>query len=67
MDSSSSLIFSKVMEILVSCKEIRTRHGDINGIMRPELDSKWISLLTIEKACLSTVSLEGSFFSRSSM
>ncbi|KAF3451508.1 hypothetical protein FNV43_RR07603 [Rhamnella rubrinervis] len=58
VDSSSAAIFSKVDEILVSCKEIKPSCGDDTGIVRPELCPKWISLLTMEKACLSTISLE---------
>ncbi|PKA60410.1 hypothetical protein AXF42_Ash008470 [Apostasia shenzhenica] len=57
-DSSSSAIISKVHEILVSCKEIKPPRVDDNVTKRPELSSKWIALLTMEKACLSTVSFE---------
>lgn len=59
LDSSSSAIFSKVEEILVSCKEIKSRCIDSATTDRPELCPKWIALLTIEKACLTTISLEG--------
>lgn len=59
LDSSSSAIFSKVEEILVSCKEIKSRSIGIGVTDRPELCPKWIALLTIEKACLTTISLEG--------
>jgi len=59
MDSSSRTILSKVQEILLSCKEIKSGATDDEGRSRPELSSKWISLLTMEKACLSTVSFEG--------
>ncbi|KAF8413908.1 hypothetical protein HHK36_001904 [Tetracentron sinense] len=59
LDSSSAAIISKVQEILASCKEMKSRNGDVDGIGRPELSPKWIALLTMEKACLSTVSLEG--------
>ncbi|KGN64661.1 uncharacterized protein LOC101206790 isoform X2 [Cucumis sativus] len=58
LDSSSSAIFSKVEEILVSCKEIKSRSIGIGVTDRPELCPKWIALLTIEKACLTTISLE---------
>ncbi|XP_068645465.1 wings apart-like protein 1 isoform X2 [Aristolochia californica] len=58
LDSSSGAIISKVQEILLSYKEIKPLTGDNDGIERPELNSKWIALLTFEKACLSTVSLE---------
>ncbi|XP_038978340.1 wings apart-like protein 1 [Phoenix dactylifera] len=57
-DSSSTAIISKVQEILLSCKEIKSSNGDDEGAERPELSSKWIALLTMEKACLSTVSFE---------
>ncbi|XP_077241724.1 wings apart-like protein 2 [Tasmannia lanceolata] len=58
LDSSSTSIISKVLEILLSCKEIRPGNGVDDGMRRPELNSKWITLLTMEKACLSAVSLE---------
>ncbi|XVF27668.1 hypothetical protein REPUB_Repub14bG0128500 [Reevesia pubescens] len=58
LDSSSAAIISKVEEILVSCKEIKSRCGDDSGLKRPELSPKWIALLTLEKACLSKISLE---------
>ncbi|XP_010245302.1 PREDICTED: uncharacterized protein LOC104588878 [Nelumbo nucifera] len=58
LDSSSSAVISKVEEILLSCKEINSCNGDNEGMGRPELSPKWIALLTMEKACLSTVSLE---------
>ncbi|XP_058078033.1 wings apart-like protein 1 [Magnolia sinica] len=58
LDSSATAIISKVQEILLSCKEVKPSNRDDDGIGRPELSSKWISLLTMEKACLSTVSLE---------
>ncbi|XVE51303.1 hypothetical protein DITRI_Ditri02bG0029400 [Diplodiscus trichospermus] len=57
-DSSSAAIISKVEEILVSCKEIKPICGNDNGLRRPELSPKWITLLTLEKACLSKISLE---------
>ena len=59
LDSSSAAIISKVEEILVSCKEMKSRCGDDSGLRRPELSPKWIALLTLEKACLSKISLEG--------
>ncbi|XWS12679.1 hypothetical protein CRYUN_Cryun37aG0110900 [Craigia yunnanensis] len=58
LDSSSAAIISKVEEILVSCKEMKSRCGDDSGLRRPELSPKWIALLTLEKACLSKISLE---------
>ncbi|KAI3823924.1 hypothetical protein L1987_05369 [Smallanthus sonchifolius] len=51
-------ILQKVEEILVSCKELKPRVESDSGTKRPELNPKWIALLTMEKACLSTVSLE---------
>ena len=59
LDSSSAAIISKVEEILVSCKEIKPGCGNDSGLRRPELSPKWIALLTLEKACLSKISLEG--------
>ncbi|XP_038995169.1 wings apart-like protein 1 [Hibiscus syriacus] len=58
LDSSSAAIASKVEEILVSCKEMKPKCGDDTGLRRPELIPKWIVLLTLEKACLSKISLE---------
>ncbi|KAL5839596.1 hypothetical protein ACOSQ4_012204 [Xanthoceras sorbifolium] len=57
-DSSSSAILSKVQEILVSCKEMKSHCGDDAKIGRPELSPKWIALLAMEKACLSKISFE---------
>ncbi|KAJ3682239.1 hypothetical protein LUZ60_014812 [Juncus effusus] len=58
-DSSSREIMSKVEEVLLNCKEIKPINGDFEGLeKRPELSSKWIALLTMEKACISAVSLE---------
>ncbi|KAL6883510.1 hypothetical protein ACP4OV_010924 [Aristida adscensionis] len=57
-DSSSEDILSKVEEILVSCKEIKPVDKDDKRTARPELSSKWLALLTMEKACLSAVALE---------
>ncbi|MBA0723955.1 hypothetical protein Golax_004496 [Gossypium laxum] len=57
-DSSSAEIISKVEEILVSYKEMKSRCGDDSDLRRPELNPKWIALLILEKACLSKISLE---------
>ncbi|XP_062205330.1 wings apart-like protein 1 isoform X2 [Phragmites australis] len=57
-DSSSEDILSKVEEILISCKEIKPLDRDDKRTTRPELCSKWLALLTMEKACLSAVALE---------
>nr|CAB3499261.1 unnamed protein product [Digitaria exilis] len=57
-DSSSDDILSKVEEILLSCKEIKPLDRDDKRTSRPELCSKWLALLTMEKACLSAVALE---------
>ncbi|XP_021825829.1 uncharacterized protein LOC110766772 [Prunus avium] len=58
LDSSSAAIFSKVQEILVGCKELKPSCADDGEMGKPELCPKWIALLTMEKACLSTISLE---------
>lgn len=60
-DSSSEDILLKVEEILLSCKEIKPLDRDDKRTTRPELCSKWLALLTMEKACLSAVALEGKF------
>ncbi|KAK9064243.1 hypothetical protein SSX86_015623 [Deinandra increscens subsp. villosa] len=57
-ESASVAILQKVEEILVSCKELKPRIESDSGTKRPELNPKWVALLTIEKACLSTVCLE---------
>ncbi|KAI4296697.1 hypothetical protein L6164_036637 [Bauhinia variegata] len=58
LDSSSTALLSRVQEILVNCKEIKTTYQGDLGIQRPELCPKWLVLLTIEKACLSAISLD---------
>ncbi|XP_027347684.1 uncharacterized protein LOC113859066 isoform X3 [Abrus precatorius] len=57
LDSSSVAVFSRVQEILVNCKELKTCQND-GGVERPELCPKWLALLTMEKACLSAISLD---------
>ncbi|KAF9672321.1 hypothetical protein SADUNF_Sadunf11G0029200 [Salix dunnii] len=57
-DSSSSAIAAKVQEILVNCKDMKSHSGDDSRVERPELTSKWIALLSMEKACLSKISFE---------
>ncbi|KAM0906836.1 hypothetical protein ACQ4PT_016534 [Festuca glaucescens] len=57
-DSSSEDIISKVEEILLGCKEIKPLGKDDKRTSRPQLCSKWLALLTMEKACLSGVALE---------
>ncbi|XP_058196758.1 wings apart-like protein 2 [Rhododendron vialii] len=57
-DSTSAAIMLKVQEVLVSCKEMKSSDGKDNAMTTPKLTPKWIALLTMEKACLSTISLE---------
>lgn len=57
-DSSSTAIMHKVLETLVSCKDLKAGNLEADETPRPELNVDWISLLTIEKACLSTISIE---------
>ncbi|KAJ6416568.1 hypothetical protein OIU84_002429 [Salix udensis] len=57
-DSSSSAIAAKVQEILVNCKDMKSHSSDDSRMERPELTSKWIALLSMEKACLSKISFE---------
>lgn len=59
-ESSAAALLQKVEEVLVSCKDLKPRSGSDSEKKRPELTPKWIALLTMEKACLSTVSLEES-------
>lgn len=58
-DYSSTAIMVKVKEILVNCKEMKPGDDSCFGMEEPELNPKWISLLTLEKACLSHISIEG--------
>lgn len=55
---SSAAIMQKVQEILISSKDLNPRDANDDCIEFPELNPKWISLLTMEKACFSTISLE---------
>lgn len=61
-DRGGVSIISKVRKLVSSMKEIQTRSndGDRDGdsFSGQELNSKWLALLTLEKACLSTVALE---------
>ncbi|RDX74768.1 hypothetical protein CR513_45444, partial [Mucuna pruriens] len=57
LDSSSVEVFSRVQEILVNCKELKACQND-SRVERPELCPKWLALLTMEKACLSAISLD---------
>ncbi|GAU38472.1 hypothetical protein TSUD_64510 [Trifolium subterraneum] len=58
LDSSSVAVFSRVQEVLVNCKELKATCQNNSGIERPELCPKWLTLLTMEKACLSAISLD---------
>lgn len=57
-DSSATKITHKVLETLVNCKDLKATNLEADETSRPELNPDWISLLTIEKACLSTISIE---------
>ncbi|KAH6790562.1 WAPL apart-like protein regulation of protein [Perilla frutescens var. frutescens] len=57
-DSSFTAILLKVQDILVNCKEMKPRENAGNRMEEPKLSPKWISLLTMEKASLSTISIE---------
>ncbi|KAK7252174.1 hypothetical protein RIF29_35944 [Crotalaria pallida] len=58
LDSSSTVVLSRVQEILVNCKELKTTCQNDDVAERPELCPKWLALLTMEKACLSAISLD---------
>ncbi|KAI7999336.1 hypothetical protein LOK49_LG09G01888 [Camellia lanceoleosa] len=58
IDSTSTAIMLKVQEILVSCKELKSSNANDNATRMPQLSPKWLALLTMEKACLSTIALE---------
>ncbi|KEH31101.1 putative wing apart-like protein [Medicago truncatula] len=57
-DSSSIAVFSRVQEVLINCKELKATCQNNSQIERPELCPKWLTLLTMEKACLSAISLD---------
>ncbi|CAI8618192.1 unnamed protein product [Vicia faba] len=59
-DSSSVAVFSRVQEVLVNCKDLKATCQNSSGTERPELCPKWLTLLTMEKACLSAISLDES-------
>ncbi|XP_074307658.1 wings apart-like protein 2 [Silene latifolia] len=58
IDTSSTAIAEKVLESLVSFKDLKASIAEKGNMSRPELNSNWVSLLTMEKACLSTISIE---------
>ncbi|KAL1365120.1 hypothetical protein HN51_013212 [Arachis hypogaea] len=58
MDSSLVTVFSRVQEVLVNCKGLKTSCQNDSVVERPELCPKWLALLTMEKACLSAISLD---------
>ncbi|XP_047965030.1 wings apart-like protein 2 [Salvia hispanica] len=57
-DSSSTDIMLKVQDILVSLKEMKPKDAADHRMEEPKLTPKWISLLTMEKASLSTISIQ---------
>ncbi|XP_009148439.1 uncharacterized protein LOC103871874 [Brassica rapa] len=57
-DPSSSVILSSVQELLVNCKEMRSADSYKAETTRPELCTKWVALLTMERACLSKISFD---------
>ncbi|CAF1924861.1 wings apart-like protein 1 isoform X2 [Brassica napus] len=57
-DPSSSVILSCVQELLVNCKEMRSADSYKAETTRPELSTKWVALLTMERACLSKISFD---------
>lgn len=59
-DPSSSVILSRVQELLVNCKEMRSIDDSHKAeTTRPELSAKWVALLTMERTCLSKISFDG--------
>lgn len=58
-DPSSSDILSRVEELLVNCKEMRSTDSYKTETTRPELSTKWVALLAMERACLSKISFDG--------
>lgn len=62
VDRGGVAITVKVQKLLSSMREIHVGNGDQDEdrdcFQFQELNSKWLALLTLEKACLSTVALE---------
>ncbi|KAK9681901.1 hypothetical protein RND81_10G035400 [Saponaria officinalis] len=58
IDTSPTAIAKKVLETLVSFKDLKASIVDKDNMSRPELNPDWVSLLIMEKACLSTISIE---------
>lgn len=58
-DPSSSDILSRVQELLVNCKEMKLNDSYKTETTRPELSTKWVALLAMERACLSKISFDG--------
>lgn len=58
-DYTTTEIMLKVREILVNSKEMKPVDDGGGGKQEPELNPKWITLLTIEKACSSSICIEG--------
>ncbi|KAI4371079.1 hypothetical protein MLD38_019352 [Melastoma candidum] len=56
LDISSSKLMSKVKEVLANCKDLK---GGSSGAS-PELSPKWIALMTMEKASLTSLALDES-------
>ncbi|KAL1222861.1 Wings apart-like protein 1 [Cardamine amara subsp. amara] len=57
-DPSSSDILSRVQELLVNCKEMKVNDSYKTETTRPELSTKWVALLAMERACLSKISFD---------
>ncbi|CAN8305562.1 unnamed protein product [Cochlearia groenlandica] len=55
-DPTSSNILLRVQELLVSCKEMRDSYK--SETIRPELSTKWVALLAMERSCLSKISFD---------
>ncbi|XP_020592462.1 uncharacterized protein LOC110032988 isoform X2 [Phalaenopsis equestris] len=58
VDSTCRAIISKVKELLSLFNDSRAGSDGDDGMKKPELSAKWIALLIIEKACLSSVSFK---------
>ncbi|KFK43398.1 hypothetical protein AALP_AA1G120900 [Arabis alpina] len=57
-DPSSSVILSRVQELLVNCKEMRMIDNYKTETTRPDLSTKWVALLAMERACLTKISFD---------
>ncbi|CAH2038311.1 unnamed protein product [Thlaspi arvense] len=57
-DKSASTILMRVQKLLVSCKEMRSTDSYKTETTRPDLSTKWLALLAMERACFTKISFD---------